>query len=121
MQDNNTGGRINIDILGNKWAVKVGEIEHNDSGQMVFGFMNAEEQTLTVNEHTDTTWRLYLLLHEIIHALSYMGHLQFVKRSDFTHIDDEAKVDAIASLLADVLIRNNFIRQEVLDQLENGE
>jgi len=86
---------------------------------MLFGFMDAEEGTLSIHKDTDDTWRLYLLIHEILHALSYMGHMQFLKRSDLPHYDDEAKVDATASLLTEVLMRNGFINKEVLDQLKN--
>lgn len=83
---------------------------------MLFGFMDAETQRITVNNKTDETWRTYLFFHEVIHALSYMGHLQFLKRDDLPHIDDEAKVDAIASLIAEVVTRNGLFKKEVLDQ-----
>ena len=40
--------------------------------------------------------------------------LQFLKRTDLPQFDDEAKVDAIASLLAEVLSRNNLANTAVL-------
>jgi len=104
---------FDLDILGNKVTVDVGHLSHDAIGQMRFGFMDATAQEITINETVDPTWRVYLLLHEVIHALSFMGHLQFLKREDIPYMDDESKVDAIASLIAEVLTRNNLFRTEV--------
>lgn len=106
--------RTELDILGTKWALLVGELRPDSTGRKLFGFMDAEVREITINQETDPSWRLYLLLHEVLHALSFMGHLQFLKREDFRHIDDEAKVDAVASLISDVLIRNDLANTAML-------
>ena len=43
-----------------------------------------------------------------------MGHLQFLRMEGLLQ-DDEAKVDALASLLAEVLTRNKLFNVEVLN------
>jgi hypothetical protein len=57
-----------------------------------------------------------LLIHELLHALTYLGHIQFLR--DETGVqDDEGKVDALASLMAH-FIKNN---RGVLDDLMRKE
>lgn len=104
-----------LDVLGTMWTVKVGELYCQMGGGKQFGFMNAEERTITINQETHPSWRLYLLLHEVLHALTFLGHLQFLRLEGNPHQDDESKVDAIASLLAAVLIRNNLSNTAALN------
>ena len=104
-----------FDILGTKWIVKVGELRGRLGAPKRFGFMNAEDRTLTINEDTHPSWRLYLLLHETLHALIFLGHLQFLLDDEQPQFADESKIDAIASLLADVLNRNNLSNTAALD------
>ena len=106
---------LDLDILGTRWTADVGKLPNDVLGQMRFGFMDAIAQEITINEEVHPSWRVYLLLHEVLHALSFMGHLQFLKREDLPQIDDEAKVDAVASLLAEVLTRNNFFNTSALN------
>ena len=102
-----------LDILGCHWAFKIGHLDRGNVSQMHFGFMDAPNQQLTINRDVDATWRPYLAIHEILHALSFMGHLQFL-RLEGQLVDDEAKVDAMASLLAEVLVRNGLFNDEKL-------
>jgi hypothetical protein len=92
-----------LDILGNEFELHVGELETHPTGDVQFGLMDARVQRITLNREIDATWRTYVLLHEILHALTFMGHLQFLRLPDHPGVDDEAKVDAIASLLSEVL------------------
>ena len=107
--------QFEFDILGTKWNLNIGELARNELGAKQFGLMDAEAREITINHKTDPSWRFYLLLHEVLHALSYLGHLQFLKHEDFPEHDDEAKVDAIASLLSEVLTRNGLVSSSVLD------
>ena len=110
-----TQAEFDFDILGTKWIVKVGELNGRLGAPMRFGFMNAEDRTLTINQDTDPSWRLYLLLHETLHALVFLGHLQFLRDDEHPHFDDESKIDAISSLLAEVLNRNNLSNTAALN------
>lgn len=107
---------FDFDILGTKWRVKVAELFCEQTGNMQFGFMNAENRTLTINQDTDPSWRLYLLLHEVLHALVFLGHLQFLRHENFPAVDDESKIDAIASLLAEVMNRNHLSNTAALSE-----
>lgn len=108
---------VDFDILGTRWSVAVAELPGVEVGQMRLGFMDATMQEITINQDLNPSWHPYILLHEILHALSFLGHLQFLRKADNPYQDDEAKVDAIASLLADVLTRNNLMNCAAL----NGE
>ena len=106
---------IDFDILGTHWSVAVDQLPVIEVGQLRLGFMDAAVQEITINQDLSPSWRPYILLHEILHALSFMGQLQFLRKADNPCQDDEAKVDAIASLLAEVLTRNNLFNNEVLN------
>ena len=108
---------MKLDILGTQWDAQLGQVSSADSGQMRFGFMDAEDHSITIHHDTDPTWRLYLLLHEVIHALTFLGHMQFLRHDDHPGHDDESKVDAIASLLAEFLLRNDLIKEGGVDKL----
>ena len=105
---------LDLDILGCRWTADVGVLAHNQFGQVLFGFMDAAQQELTINQEINPSWRPYILLHEILHALTFMGHLQFLRIKGELR-DDEAKVDALASLLAEVLTRNNLFNEGLLN------
>ena len=107
--------RVDLDILGTHWSVDVGDLPSNVLGQKRFGFMDATAQEIKINHDVHASWRVYLLLHEMLHALIFMGHLQFLKRDDIPMLDDEAKLDAIASLFSEVLTRNKFFNTAVFD------
>lgn len=53
-----------------------------------------------------------VLVHEILHVLIFQGHLQFLK--DDEGRDDEAKIDAVASLLVEVMRRNGMLNEDYL-------
>lgn len=100
-------------ILGCEWKLRTGPLN-----VAVHGFMDAIRGELTINENTDATWHTYLLLHEVLHALIFMGHLQFLKL-DGDVADDEAKLDAIASLLSEFLVSNSLINLEGVMQCDS--
>ena len=103
-----------LNILGCDFTFELTDIAPNHYGQMRFGFMDAPNRSISMHCDTHPTWQPYLLLHEIIHALSFMGHLQFLRKDDNPLEDDESKVDAVASLLAHVLVSNHLLNMEVL-------
>ena len=111
---------MKIDLLGTMWDIRIGQVSAAEGGQMRFGFMDAEDHSITIHHDSDPTWRFYLVLHEVLHALSFLGHLQFLRRDDHPGFDDESKVDAIASLLAEVLLRNNLVTHADVDKLFEG-
>lgn len=113
--------QFDLDVLGTKWVVNIGELERDDAGQLRFGFMDAATHTLTVSHDADPTWRPYLLLHELLHALSFLGHLHFLKRTDeHSNLDDEGKVDQLSSILAEVLVRNDLLKIDKLGGNKTG-
>lgn len=93
-----------ITILGVKYGLYSATTMETESGPML-GYSDnlACSITLATKEPSQL---LYVLLHEILHTLSFMGHLQFLRLDDNPYKDDEARVDAVASLLADTLQRN---------------
>jgi len=97
---------MRLKILGCDWKLRTGALD-----APVHGLMDAMRGELTINENTDATWHTYLMLHEVLHALVFMGHLQFLKL-DGEMADDEAKLDAISSLLSEVLVSNSLINLE---------
>jgi hypothetical protein len=104
-----------ISILGNEFDLEIDELTPLETGDMRFASMDTRQQEIVINKDVDATWRVYLLVHEVLHTLTFLGHLQFLRLPDHPGIDDEAKVDAISSLLADVLVRNGLFNMEALD------
>lgn len=108
------------DILGTEWQVISGIPSEN-----MLGYMNAIKQQIQIRPGVPASWQLYLLLHETLHSLTFLGHLQFLRcepPSDGYTItqDDEAKIDAVASLLSTILRRNGLINEDRLATLCMG-
>jgi len=95
-----------LDILGTNWLLHEGT-EPLPADTML-GFMDAMHHRILLQDDVFQSWKLYLLLHEVIHALVFLGHLQFLKSEDGFH-DDESRVDAIASLMAHFIHNNKSI------------
>lgn len=103
-----------LDIIGTKWALISTPHDEMPTDTML-GHMDAIEHSIRIREDVFDSWTLYLLLHEVLHALTFMGHLQFLRSDDSSVClhDDEAKVDALASLLAHFIVSN----KQVIDRL----
>ncbi len=69
--------------------------------------------TITLRAGMDRTRRLYTLIHEAMHAFIFLGHFHWLKHEDGR--DDEGKIDALSSVLADFLLTNESVIREVLD------
>lgn len=96
---------MQLDILGVSYTlIPTTELITPDIGPEALGTADNHKCEIKYCENTPSQ-RLYILLHELLHVLTYMGHLQFL-RVDGEQYDDEAKVDAVASLMAEVLKRN---------------
>ena len=108
----NTEDPTTLDIIGTTWVLETGE----DMPQpWMLGHMDGLNHTIRLKNDVFDSWALYLLLHEVLHALSFLGHIQFIRDESGagTQVDDEAKVDALASLLAHFIVHN----KDVIDKL----
>ena len=105
-----------INVLGNRYAVRP------DSTLLV------EENKLGATDMAAGEIRWYpnvlpemvphVIFHELVHALLFLGHLQFLVHP-VTKQHDEAGIDAIVSLLLDVLRTNGLLNEERLRELIN--
>ena len=104
MQEHNT----ELDIIGTKWRLHATDEMPQD---WMLGYMDAHRHTISLKRDVFDSWALYLLLHEVLHALTFMGHLQFLRDEGATgtQMDDEAKVDALASLMAHFITNNKGV------------
>ena len=91
-----------LDILGTTWElVETDELP----SETMLGFMDAIGGKLLIREDVFPDWKLYLLIHELLHAFIFLGHLQFLKYEDSLS-DNEGSIDALASLIADFIVKN---------------
>lgn len=99
---------MQLDILGVSYTLTLTpNLILPDEGPESLGVVDNHKCTIHVCDNTPSQ-RLYILLHELLHVMTYMGHLQFL-RVEGQQYDDEAKVDAVASLMAEVLKRNPHV------------
>jgi len=97
-----------LDIIGTKWVLQAADEMPQD---WMLGFMDAHQHTIHLKRDVFDSWALYLLLHEVLHAFTFLGHLQFLRDESATgtQLDDEAKVDALASLMAHFITHNKAV------------
>ena len=92
-----------IKLLTTEYRLVRGVPVHN--GAEVLGLTDALAATITLHENLPPSHDLYVFLHEVIHSLMFMGHFDFMLDDNGRH--DERKIDAVASLLAQV-IKDNY-------------
>lgn len=101
---------MKLDILGVEYPLELNDHISQSSGHPAYALCENQPPLIQISTAAAPSQRLYLLLHEVYHALSYMGHLQFLRDAAGTHLmDDESHVDALASLTAEFLTRNQQI------------
>lgn len=107
---------MRLDIIGVEYPVALCDNIFQHSGHLAYALCNNQPPSIQISTKAVSSQRLYLLLHEVLHALSYMGHLQFLRDDGDPFRDDEASVDALSSLMSEVITRN----KEVFIPLING-
>lgn len=98
-----------LDILGVKYPLLLEDEIFQTNGHPAYALCANQPPRIQISTMAAPSQRLYLLLHESLHALSYMGHLQFIRKQDDPFQDDESSVDALASLIAELLTRNKGV------------
>lgn len=97
---------MQLDILGAQYVVEFDPDLAADSGNL--GLTKIAEGRIILDPTMLPDLLPHVLLHEILHVLIYMGHLQFLQHEG-TRVDDEGKLDATASLIVEVLRRNQML------------
>jgi len=97
-----------LDIIGTKWVLNT---KDDLPAEWMLCHMDALNHTISLKNDVFDSWALYVLLHEVLHAFSFLGHVQFLRAEGElgTQVDDEAKVDALASLLAHFITNNKAV------------
>ena len=93
-----------LDILGVAYTLRLVELPTLDTGQVVHAYCDNYRCEIVLKRDMPQTQALYILLHEVLHALTFMGHLHGLRPEGPD--DCEAEVDATASLLAGLLKGN---------------
>jgi len=109
---------LQLNILGVRYPLDIEDTVWQASGHPAYALCENQPPRLQISTQAVASQRLYLLIHEALHALSYMGHLQFLRELDNQFKDDESNVDALASLFAELLTRN---RDVFVPLIETGE
>lgn len=114
MESERVSDTNHLDILGVKYALVWGTPTHGE--QEALGYTDVTAPSITLNHNLVPSQQLYVALHEIIHALMFAGHFPFMHSDEPPHWHDEGRVDAVASLLAEVIKRNYTILKPMMEE-----